>query len=136
LCRPAVLCAAYPNLEEDFYATVARLDETPLVVEVEDAPGEPLVVNVDAYQFVYAIIMASERGDASGVPKMISDMARGDAEETIAAVLSFLTPPEIVGLGGYGLASPSSAPRQPTSPPRRRRWPRLERRCRGSPTAC
>jgi hypothetical protein len=35
---------------------------------------------------------------------MISDMARGDTEETVAAMLSLQTPDEIVGLGGYGLA--------------------------------
>ena len=104
-CAAQPSCAAaYPDLEDDFYATVQRLDETPLVVEVEDASGEPLTVNIDGYQFVYNIVMASERGDASGVPKMINDMARGDADSTVAAALSFLTPPAFVGLAGYGLA--------------------------------
>ena len=104
-CAAQPSCAAaYPDLEDDFYATVQRLDQTPLVVEAEDASGAPLTVNIDGYQFVYNIVMASERGDASGVPKMINDMARGDADSTVAAALSFLTPPAFVGLAGYGLA--------------------------------
>jgi len=104
-CAAQPACAAaYPNLEADFVATVQRLDESPVVVETTDASEAPLTVNIDAYPFLYAIIMASERGDASGVPKMIDDMAHGDADSTVQAVLRLQTAPEIVGLAGYGLA--------------------------------
>ncbi|MGE3289406.1 MAG: alpha/beta fold hydrolase, partial [Pseudonocardia sp.] len=97
--------AAYPNLEADFFATVQRLTATPVVVQATDpATGTPLTVNIDGFPFAYAVIMASERGDASRVPKMIADMARGDAAETVAAMLALQTPPEIVGLGGHALA--------------------------------
>ena len=63
-----------------------------------------MTVNIDGFPFTYAVIMASERGDASGVPKMITDMARGDADSTVAAMLALQTPPQVVGLGGLGLA--------------------------------
>jgi pimeloyl-ACP methyl ester carboxylesterase len=104
-CAAQSACAAaFPNLEADFFATVERLDETPVVVETSDDEGEPLTVNIDAFPFLYAIIMASERGDASGVPKMIDDMAHGDPASTVKAVLALQTPPEFVGLTGLGLA--------------------------------
>lgn len=104
-CAAQPACAAaYPNLEADFYATVSRLDASPVVVDTTDASGAPLTVNIDGFAFVYPIIMASERGDASGVPKLITDMAQGNSASTVAAMTSYLTPPEILGLGGYGLA--------------------------------
>ena len=104
-CAAQPACAAaYPNLEADFITTVNRLDESPVVVETTDAAGQPLTVNIDAFPFLYAIIMASERGDASGVPKMVDDMAHGDPDSTVQAMLALQTAPEIVGLGGLGLA--------------------------------
>ncbi len=104
-CAAQPACAsAYPDLEAEFIATVKRLDESPVVVETTDATGAPLTVNIDAFPFLYAIIMASERGTAAGVPKMIHDIAQGDPDSTVAAVLALQTPPEIVGLAGYGLA--------------------------------
>jgi hypothetical protein len=48
--------------------------------------------------------MASERGDASGVPKMMADMARGDPRAVAATYLALRGPHEFVGLGGVGLA--------------------------------
>jgi hypothetical protein len=48
--------------------------------------------------------MASERGDASGVPKMITDMARGDAALPSPPCSRCRLPPQLVGLGGLGLA--------------------------------
>src|SRR3954470_15088748 len=104
-CAAQPSCAsAYPNLAADFTATVNRLDKTPVVVQTKDASGAPLTVNIDGFPFAYAVIMASERGDASGVPKMIDDMARGDASSTVAAMLALQDPPVFVGLAGYGLA--------------------------------
>ena len=67
-------------------------------------PARPVTVNVDGFAFAYTLIMSSERGDVSGVPKMIADMARGDAASVAAAYLALRGPPEIIGLGGLGLA--------------------------------
>jgi pimeloyl-ACP methyl ester carboxylesterase len=104
-CAAQPACAAaFPKLEADFIATVNRLDRTPAVVQVKDASGSTVTVNVDGFAFVYTLIMASERGDASGVPRMISAMARGDAASVAAAYLAMRGPPEFVGLGGFGLA--------------------------------
>ncbi len=104
-CAAQPTCAAaYPDLEADFFATVKRLDETPVVVETTDDKGQPLTVNIDAFPFLYAIIMASERGDASGIPKMIEDMAHGDPDSTVKAMLALQTPEAFLGLTGLGLA--------------------------------
>ncbi|MGC5221928.1 alpha/beta fold hydrolase [Micromonospora sp. DT81.3] len=104
-CAAQLSCATtYPNLEADFFATVDRLAATPEVVETTDSAGRPIIVNIDAFPFLYAIIMASERGDASGVPKMIDDMANGDTASTVEAVLALQTPDFFLGLGGWGLA--------------------------------
>ncbi|SFS14752.1 TAP-like protein [Microbacterium sp. cf046] len=104
-CAAQPSCAAaYPDLEADFFATVNRLVAAPEVVQATDAAGQPITVNIDAFPFLYAIIMASERGDASGVPKMIDDMAKGDTASTVEALLALQTPDFFLGLGGWGLA--------------------------------
>jgi pimeloyl-ACP methyl ester carboxylesterase len=104
-CAAQPACAtAFPNLEADFTATVNRLDKTPVVAQAKDESGSPVTVNIDGFAFAYTLIMTSERGDASGIPKMIADMARGDSGAVAAAYLALRGPPEIVGLGGIGLA--------------------------------
>lgn len=104
-CAAQAACAkAYPNLESDFTATVNRLDKTPAITHVKDESGALVTVNVDGFSFAYTMIMASERGDASGVPKMIADTARGDSGAVAANYLALRGPHEFVGLGGVGLA--------------------------------
>ena len=104
-CAAQPACAAaYPNLEADFTATVNRLDATPATVKVADGSGPPVTVNVDGFSFAYTLIMTSERGDVSGIPKMIAETARGDASVVAAAYLEFRGPHDLVGLGGMGLA--------------------------------
>ena len=104
-CAVQRACAtAFPNLEADFTATVNRLDKTPAVARIKDASGTLVTVNIDGFSFAYTMIMASERGDASNVPKMIADMARGDSGAVAAAYLALRGPPEFPGLGGVGLA--------------------------------
>ena len=104
-CAAQVACAtAYPNLEADFTATVNRLDTTPVVTQVKDESGSLVTVNIDGFAFAYTLIMTSERGDVSGIPRMIADAARGDAAAIAAAYLAMRGPPGFVGLGGTGLA--------------------------------
>ena len=98
-----------------------RLDKTPVVAQTKDASGAPVTVNIDGFPFAYAVIMASERGDASGVPKMIADMARGDAGAVAAAYLALRGRSQLVGLGGFGLALRCSARSTPISRPRQPR---------------
>lgn len=104
-CAAQPTCAkAYPNLASDFTATVNRLDQTPAITQVKDDSGALVTVNVDGFSFAYTMIMESERRDASSVPKMIDDMARGDPGSVAAAYLALRGPHEFVGLGGTGLA--------------------------------
>jgi pimeloyl-ACP methyl ester carboxylesterase len=62
-------------------------------------------VNVDGFALAYTVIMTSERGDASGLPKMIAEIARGDPSAVAAAYLALRGPSEFIGLGGSGLAA-------------------------------
>ena len=73
------------ELTSDFTATVNRLDKRPVVAQAKDEYGSPVTVNVDGFAFAHTLIMTSERGDASGIPKMIADMARGDSGTVAAA---------------------------------------------------
>ncbi|WP_074169486.1 alpha/beta hydrolase [Caballeronia hypogeia] len=81
-----------------------RLDQTPAVTQVADESGALVTVNIDGFAYAYTMIMASERTDASGVPKMMEDMARGDPRTVAAACLALRGPHEFVGLGGDALA--------------------------------
>jgi len=104
-CAAQPVCAAaYPKLEADFTATVNRLDQTPVVAQAKEPSGRSVTVNIDGFAFVYTLIMASERGDASSIPRMITDMARGDSGAVAAAYLAWRGPPEFIGLGGVALA--------------------------------
>jgi len=104
-CAAQPACAtAYPNLEADFMATVNRLDKTPVVAQAKDSSGTSVSVNIDGFTFAYTLIMASERGDPSGIPKMMADMARGDSTTVAATYLAWRGPPEFIGLGGVALA--------------------------------
>jgi pimeloyl-ACP methyl ester carboxylesterase len=104
-CAAQPTCAAaHPNLEADFMATVKRLDRTPAVTRVKDESGALVTVNVDGFAFAYTLIMTTERGDVSGIPKMIADTARGDPRGVAAAYLALRGPQDLVGLGGMGLA--------------------------------
>ena len=89
----------------EFTATVNRLDTTPAIAQVKDASGSTVTVNVDGFALAYTVIMTSERGDASGVPKMIAEIARGDPSEVAAAYLALRGLSEFIGLGGSGLAA-------------------------------
>jgi pimeloyl-ACP methyl ester carboxylesterase len=48
--------------------------------------------------------MATERHDASGVPKMITAAAAGRYDDVVAATVEYLTPDPIIGVAGQGLA--------------------------------
>jgi len=104
-CAAQPTCAAaYPNLEADFYDTVNHLTSSPAVVETMGPDGGPLSVTIDGYVLAYAVIMATERHDASGVPKMIADAAAGTYDDVVAATVQYMAPASIIGVAGYGLA--------------------------------
>lgn len=104
-CAAQPACAAaYPNLEADFYDTVTRLTSAPAVVETTGPDGDPLSVNIDGFVLAYAVIMTTERHDASGIPKMITDAAAGRYDDVVAATVEYMTPAPVIGVGGHGLA--------------------------------
>lgn len=104
-CAAQPACAAsYPTLQADFAPTVNRLDAVSAVVPLTDASGAPVDVVVDGYAFVYTLIMLSERGAVAALPRLMAETARGDASAVARAYLELRGPPELIGLGGYGLA--------------------------------
>lgn len=104
-CSAQPSCAEhYPNLQETFTATVNRLDQTPVIWQVTPASGPPVTVNIDGFAFVYTLITQSEHGDASDIPKLIAEMAQGDAQGVASAYLAARGPVEFIGLAGVGLA--------------------------------
>ena len=104
-CRAQPACAAaFPTLEADFFATVKRLDAAPVTVETKDASGAPVTIVIDAFSFAFTLIDITEHADPAIIPKMVADMARGNSDLVVKAMLSEQTPAQIVGLGGLGLA--------------------------------
>ena len=105
-CAAEPACAsAYPDLEEEFTATVDRLNAEPLVVETTNAAGEPATVNIDSYTFANLIVQQSYIGESgfASVPGMIHDVANGDGQAAAALLLSRIAPPGLVGYGlGFG----------------------------------
>ena len=104
-CRAQPACAAaFPTLEADFFATIKRLDASPVVVATKDASGAPVTLTIDAFALAYTAIDGSEHGDPAIIPKMFADMARGNSDLVVKNMLAEIAPPQIVGLGGLGLA--------------------------------
>jgi pimeloyl-ACP methyl ester carboxylesterase len=104
-CAAQPACAAaYPDLAGDFTATVKRLDAKPAIVQATDESGARVSVNIDGFTFVYTLIMTSEHGDASAIPRMIAQTARGNPDAVAAAYLTSRGSPAFVGLAGDGLA--------------------------------
>lgn len=104
-CTAQPSCAAaYPNLETDFYASVNRLDQTPVVVQRTDESGQPIAVNIDGFSFVYTLNMISERNSVAPIPKLMDDTARGKYEAIADTYLGTRGLPAFIGLGGSALA--------------------------------
>jgi pimeloyl-ACP methyl ester carboxylesterase len=101
-CRAQASCAAtYPNLGEEFTATVQRLAEEPLVVDVPAADGTSTRVVIDGFTFANLVAVASlSPGNYAGLPFLIHEVATGDGRAAAEAIVTGVTPP---GLVGYGL---------------------------------
>ncbi len=103
-CRAQPACAAaFPTVEADFFATVKRLAAAPVTVETKDASGAPVTIVIDAFSFAFTLIDITEHADPAIIPKMVADMARGNSDLVVKAMLAEPTPPQILGLGGLGL---------------------------------
>lgn len=104
-CAEQPACAAaYPDLEKEFYDTVARLQTDSIVAERTDHTGTPITVNVDGFAFMYPLIMASEHGDVGSIPQIIHETAIGNSDLIVQAAMDNLTPEAFIGKGGVALA--------------------------------
>jgi pimeloyl-ACP methyl ester carboxylesterase len=101
--RQPACAAAYPNLKEEFTATVNHLNQTPIVVVTRNPEGKPVKVNIDGYTLANLVVQQSYIGTSGfvKVPSMIHELANGDGSEAAAAMFARIGPP---GLLGYGLA--------------------------------
>jgi pimeloyl-ACP methyl ester carboxylesterase len=101
-CAAQPACAAaYPNLADEFAATVNRLTKEPVTVPAQNASGETAQVNIDGYQFANLIVIQSGLpGSFAGIPSMIHQMANGDAGPAATSMLTYVPAP---GLNGFGL---------------------------------
>ena len=102
-CASQPACAAaYPNLKEEFTATVNRLNQTPIIATANNAQGRPVQVNIDGYTLALVVTQQSYVGTSGFVkiPSMIHKAANGDGTELAAARLARGGLP----VSGYGLA--------------------------------
>jgi pimeloyl-ACP methyl ester carboxylesterase len=102
-CAAQPACkGAYPNLEADFTATVNRLAEHPLSVDLPAAQGASgRHVVIDGYTLANLVaVLSLIPGTYAGLPALIHQVATGDGTDAAKALLGTLAPP---GLTGYGL---------------------------------
>lgn len=88
-CAEQPACAAaYPDLAEEFSATVRRLSEDPLRVDLPATPDRPAqTVVLDGYKLANVAVLASmDATRYAGLPQMISATARGDGRALAEAV--------------------------------------------------
>ena len=102
-CAAQPACAAaYPDLSSEFGATVQRLAQQPLVVDVPGPDGPPTQVVIDGYTFANLVVLKSlTPGNYAGLPALIHAVASGDGRAAAEALVRGLVPP---GLTGFGLA--------------------------------
>ena len=87
--------AAYPNLKEEFTATVNRLNQTPIIVATRNPEGKPVQVNIDGYTLANLVVQQSYIGTSGfvKVPSLIHKLANGDGSEAAAAMFARIGPP-------------------------------------------
>jgi pimeloyl-ACP methyl ester carboxylesterase len=105
-CRAQASCAAtYPNLGEEFTATVQRLAEEPLVVDVPAVDGTSTRVVIDGFTFANLVGVASlSPGNYAGLPSLIHEVATGDGRAAAEAIVTGVTPPEDCAVWDAGAA--------------------------------
>ena len=113
-CAAQAACAqAYPDLAHEFTATVARLTDTPLTVDMpasEEGPAQKVVI--DGYKFANLVVLTS--GDATAyasLPQLIHATASGDGRAAAAAVQASVPAVDLMGYGlRYGVMCREAAP--------------------------
>jgi pimeloyl-ACP methyl ester carboxylesterase len=102
-CAAQPECAsAHPDLRNEFFSTVRRLDDRPMTLDVpHPADGSNVRVVLDGYRFATLLnVMALDPGSLTAAPAIVSATAAGDGQAAAMALLQTVSPP---GLNGYGL---------------------------------
>jgi pimeloyl-ACP methyl ester carboxylesterase len=91
-CAAQAACAAaYPDLADEFTATVNRFAKEPVTVAAQDASGAMVQLNIDGYQFANLIIVQSGApGSFAGIPSMIDRMTMGDAGPAAKSMVNYV----------------------------------------------
>ncbi len=101
-CAAQPSCAAaYPNVAEDFAATVERLTTTPVTVPVADpVTGATVPVVIDGYKLANLLVQLGGAHEAfSEVPGIVDNLANGDGSEAAAVLLDISAGPPIGSTG-------------------------------------
>lgn len=108
-CAADAACAeAYPDLEEEFWATWRRLDEEPAKVEIEDPSagesGEPVIVTLDRHLFDEEIRWRLYDQEAILIPRLVDRSHAGDYRQLTELVLRLrraLAGSQVLSVGAY-----------------------------------
>lgn len=101
-CEADAACAAaYPGLEDEFYALLARLDAEPAPVSVIlPNTSETITTTIDSVDMIGAVFLGLQQSSLiGGTPATIQAVVNGDT----SPLASFLTLPVLIGDGiNYG----------------------------------
>lgn len=108
-CAADASCAgAYPDLEEEFWATWRRLDGEPAEVEIADPAagenGEPVTVTLDRHLFDEEIRWRLYDREAILIPRLIARSHDGDYRQLTELVLRLrraLAGSQVLSVGAY-----------------------------------
>ena len=107
-CEAQPACnEAYPDVRQEFFDTVRKLDEAPLELTAPDSSGTPTTVVIDGYTLANTIVVMSfsvDHPNFSDVPAMVHAIAGGDGTVFAELIAGSLPPAGLSGQGdGLGL---------------------------------
>lgn len=94
---------AYPNLEQDFYTLVNKLDSEPLTVQAKHPLyGSPLTLRVDGDTLINLVFLnLYDTYQIIHLPSLIEDMLAGGTKELSNSIIMYLSTPYFVNWGMY-----------------------------------
>lgn len=113
-CAAQPGCATvYPDLRNEFDATVQKLAKNPMTVDVPATPDRPAqTVVLDGYKLANVAVLASmDANRYAGLPQMIHATASGDGSALAEAVADGVPTPDLMSGGlKYGVVCGEFAP--------------------------
>lgn len=113
-CAAQTSCAAaYPNLKAEFTATVQRLAEKPLAVDLPAVDTQPAQrVVIDGYKLANLVVLASmDSARYAALPQLIHAISGGDGRAAAASILAGVPTADLMSYGlRYGVICRESAP--------------------------